>query len=690
MSRVDAESKATGRSRYVADISLPNMVYAAVARSTSAHAKIKKIDTSVAEACPGVIGVFTAKDISQILYGRNLIDTPILANEKVRFIGERVAAVVANSRKEAEDAAAMIEIDYEPLEAVYTAREAIKEGAPVIHPDTLSYKGSIAKPENSPNMIWLGHKGDKLAAELALETSAFTVEHSYRAHGVHQGYLEPQACIADFQSPENVRIWLTNKAPYRVRNMVGDCLGIEPENIVLQPITLGGDFGGKGSPQDAPLCTALSQKVGRPVKMVLHYSEDLTAGNPRHAVDLDIRLGADAEGNLTAAMVIGYLNAGAYGSFTPSAKGPAGATQLSSYRVPAFYSESNRVYTNTVPRGNMRAPGASQGTFAIESAMDELAHKIGMDPIEFRRKNLLVEGDKDTDGEHWIEHRGHEVLDAALAAFTPVEAPPGWLYGRGMSVYSRHTTSAASTSIRITPVDDGCIRVETPLIETGTGSHTVLRQLLADQLGMPSAKIEVVGVATDELPRDAGAGGSRVTAGLATVVDVAAKAWMNRLRDEPIVAEVDGDSGVHIGSYIVQIAQVAVDPDTGQFKILEFMNAIDVAAIINPLAHQMQIDGGALMGIGCATLENLDEQQGQVWNANLGEYKLSSARDAPPFKTVLVPGGIGIGTANVKNIGESTTPPVGACLANAIFDATKRRIRDLPLTAEKIYEAMRG
>jgi CO/xanthine dehydrogenase Mo-binding subunit len=690
MSRVDAVKKASGISRYVADFSLPNMAYAAAARSTMSHARITKIDTSFAETCPGVIGIFTAKDLSPIPYGRSIVDTPILARDKVRFIGERVAAVVATSRLAAEYAAAMIEIDYEPLTPVYSAREALAEGAPAIHDEPWSYRGSKVKEGDPINLIYRGVHGDLVAIDEALARSVHQIDHTYFTQSVHQGYLEPQACIADFESPECVRVWLTNKAPYRVREMVGSCLEIDPKNIELQPITLGGDFGGKGSPQDAPLCTALSRETGRPVKMVLRYSEDLTAANPRHPAEIRVRIGTDAEGHIEVAAMSAYLNAGAYGSFTPNATGPHGAVEIPSYRVPLFYSETNRVYTNTVPRGNMRAPGAPQGIFAIESAMDELALVVGIDPVELRRRNLLVAGEADASHEIWVEHRSTETIDAALAGVDPIAPPEGWLYGCGVALYSRPTTSLSNTSIRITPVDDGCVRVETPLVETGTGSHTALRQMLSDQLGLATGKIEIVGIGTGDLPREAGAGGSRVTAGLAAVVDVAAKQWMNRLGNDAIVAEVNEDSGIHVGSYIVQIAQVAVDPETGQLKILELLNAIDVASIINPLAHQMQIDGGAAMGIGYATLEDLDEADGQVWAANMGEYKLPSARDVPSFKTIRVPGGIGLGTANVKNIGESTTPPVAAAVANAVYDATKCRIRELPITAEKIYEALKG
>jgi putative selenate reductase molybdopterin-binding subunit len=232
--------------------------------------------------------------------------------------------------------------------------------------------------------------------------------------------------------------------------------------------------------------------------------------------------------------------------------------------------------------------------------------------------------------------------------------------------------------------------VETPLIETGTGSHTALRQMIASQLDLRPQDVEVTGVGTGALPRDAGAGGSRVTAGLAAAVDAAAKAWAGRLRDEPVAVELNEGTGPRVGSYVAQIAQVAVDPETGQLLVLEILTAADVASVVNPAAFQMQIDGGVAMGYGFACLEDLGEADGQVWSATLGEFKLPTARDVPRYRTVHVPGAIGVGTANVKNIGESTTPPVAPAIAGAVFAATGCRLRDLPLTAEKIFDAMRG
>lgn len=672
----------------MADLTLPGMAHVAIARATAPHARIAGIDATAARASDGVIGVFTAADVSDGLYGRALVDCPLLARDKVRFAGERVAAVVAETRAQAEAAAALVEVDYQPLGAVTTPEDALAPGAPAVHDEPWRYAGTAARPDDPVNVIYHGVHGSLAEADAALASAAWSVDRVYRTQGVHHGYLEPQACVADYQSASCVRVWLTNKAPYRVREMIAGCLGIDAAAITMHPATLGGDFGGKGSAQDAPLCVELSRLTGRPVRLVLRYAEDLTSTNPRHPAEIRVRLGCDATGRLTAASVQAVLNAGAYGGFTPQATGPQHCVDVTSYRIPVFATEFTRVYTNTVPRGNMRAPGAPQGTFAFESAIDELAALAGLDPAELRRRNLLTAGQADAGGRTWLEHRGRETLDAALAAVRPVPPPPGWLHGQGIALYSRGTANRVSTSLRLVPVDGG-VRVETPLIETGTGSHTALRQMIASQLSLRPQDVEVTGVATDRLPRDAGAGGSRVTATLAAVVDAAAKAWGNRLSDEPVLVELDEAAGPDVGSYTVQVAQVAVDPQTGQLLVLEVLTAVDVAAIINPAAYQMQVDGGVAMGYGFACLEDLDESDGQVWSGNLGEFKLPSARDVPRYRTVHVPGATGVGTANVKNIGESTTPPVAPAIANAVFAATGCRIRDLPITAEKILNAIR-
>ncbi|HEY5272641.1 MAG TPA: xanthine dehydrogenase family protein molybdopterin-binding subunit [Acidimicrobiales bacterium] len=691
--RTDARAKATGRTQYVADLELPGMVFAAVARSTVAHGRILSVDTREARRCPGVVDVYTAQDFDAGTYGRSVRDVPVLAGEKVRFVGERVAAVVASTREQAEAAAALVVVEYEELPAVFSPSDATREDAPLVHDRPWDYPRAFIKEGQGRNLQSVVTSGSREDVAAALSASAFVVDETYVTVAGHQGYLEPQACIASVEESGRVLVWITNKSPFVLRGQLAECLSIDPSMITVHPVPIGGDFGGKGSPGDAPLCIVLSRIVGRPVKMVLRYSEDLTATDVRHPVELRVRLGCDREGHLTAWSQEALLNGGAYGGFKPVPNvNILGATHPGNYRIPAFYSSGTVTYTNTVPKGHMRAPGSPQMCFATESALDELASVAGIDPVELRRRNLLHDHEGGVGGHGWVENRGLETLERALAALRVRDLPPGWSYGWGLAIYSHPTASNPVTSLRLVPLPGDRVRVELPLTETGTGSHTVARELVARSLGIDAERIEVAQVSTDELPRDFGASGSRLTSSLALAVDLAAKAWFDRSGDEPVAVDLDSlmqHVGPPVGSYCVQIAQVAVDPETGQLRLLEILTAVDVAEIINPKAHQMQVDGGVAMGVGFACSEDLDEQGGQVWAANLGEFKLPSSRDLPDLRTVLVGGGIGVGTANVKHIGETANVPTAAAVANAIANAVGLRLRRLPLTAERIYDGLR-
>lgn len=596
---------------------------------------------------PGVIAAVSATALPYRLYGRRVRDVPVLARGEVRFTGERVAAVVAETREQAERAAARIRIDYEELPAVLDPEAATE------------FQGGF-------------EQGDEAAVLDAFAAAPYQLDEVYTTPSGHQGYIEPQACVAA-AGGERIEVWMANKSPYRLREQLAACFEVAPETIVIHPVAIGGDFGGKGSPMDAPLAIELSRLTGRPVKLVQRYWEDLQAANPRHPARIRIRLGSDGEGRLAAMHLDALLDGGAYAGFKPrpgvtlhGLEEPGGA-----YRVPKAFVRQRIAYTNSVPRGHMRAPGSPQATFALESALDELAAKLGLEPAELRRRNLVRGGEANAWGVTWEEARGGDTLAAALAALQPRPVPEGWLWGSGIAVYERGTV-AGRTSLRLEPRPEGRLHAEVAMPEPGPGGQTVARRALARALNLDVTKIDVEQVATDRLPGDDGVGASRVTGTLSFLAAKAAEAW----RGEPVTVVSDPDDVPEVTSFCVQAAQVAVDPESGQVKVLEVLSAVDVAEVINPAAHRMQIEGGAAMGFGFACLEDLG-----------GEFRIPTADDVPAWVTVLVPGGKGVGALNVKSVGEVSNSPTAAAIANAVAAACGARIRDLPISAEKVFRA---
>ena len=686
--RGDAKAKATGATLYAADFDHFGALHVAVVRSDVPSGRIVSVDRTAAEAVPGVVAVLLAADLPEALCGRRVRDMPLVARDVVRYAGERVAVVVAESRSAAEAAASLVEVDVAELPAVFDPVAALDEGAPRVHEAPWSYPGAVVTEGMHPNLQSVVEAGDPDATAKRLSESAFCVQATYTIPSTKQGYLEPQAWLAVPRPDGSVRLRGTTKSPYRLREQISTCLGLGPGELEVEPTPLGGDFGGKGAPGDAPLCVALARLFRRPVRLVLRSAEDLTATDARHPARVTVTVGCDTEGRLTALSFDALFAGGAYAAHKPGITvNLHGATEAAlGYRLPVWSTRSRVVYTNTVPKGHMRAPGATASVFAIESALDELAEKAGIDPAALRAANLLADGELDAYGHRWEQARGAQTLQAALAAPASVTPPAGWSSGTGIAVYCR-PTSAASTSLRLIPGSDGSFVVEVPIPETGTGNHTVVAELLAEALGVTSDLVEVRQVPTSQLPGDPGVGGSRVTVGMAVAVEELARLWAASKRDGPVEVASKG-SYPPVLSYAAQIARVAVDRDTGQVKVLELLSAVDVARVVNPTAHQLQIDGGAVMGFGSAVMEDSLEADGLVWAANLGELKLPCAADVPRLTTILVEGGRGIGDANVKSIGELTNVAVPAAVANAVADAVGVRVRDLPVSAEKVWHAL--
>ncbi len=685
--RADAARKIAGREQFVADMFPPDVCEIVLVRSLFPHARLTRIRCDEATRVDGVLAVMSGRDIGLRLWGRQVFDVPSLAVDVVRYIGEPIAAVIAESRGAAERGAQAVEIDYEPIDSVFDPFDALDSSSAAVHESAWTYRGS-GSPIGSHNVQSRIVFGDREAAERELRGAHFAVSHDYRTPRGHHGYIEPQACVADARPDGTVHLWVTNKQPHRLRSQLSVCLGLDPDTIVVEPIAIGGDFGGKGSALLAPICVLASQRVGRPVRLILPYNEDLIATNPRHGSIIKVQIGCDEHGKFAALSVEAVFDGGAYAGCKamPNIGLPGMMEAGTAYAFPAYSVESTIAYTNSVPGGHMRSPGAPQVTFAIESAVDELALAAGLSPVEIRRLNLLRDGQPNPHGIIWAECRGGELLAAALAADEPLAAPNGWRRGRGIAVYDREIVPS-ETTIRLSRHDSGVFLAEVPFPETGTGSHEAVRNTLAEALGVDAESVEVRQGGTDDFPMDPGVGGSWLTASAMAAADAVVERW--RHGDGSEVVATATSSGPGLTSFVVQIAQVAVDPVSGAYRVLGISTAVDVARVVNEMAHQMQIDGGAAMGFGFGTLEDLAVEEGQVWAGTMGEFRIPTAEDVPAWKTVLLRDGIGMTVGGVKPIGELSNVPTAAAIANAIADAVGVRVRSLPVTAERVWRELR-
>jgi carbon-monoxide dehydrogenase large subunit len=732
LGRVEGPAKVTGEAKYTADILLPGMIWGKVLRSPLPHAKIVAIDTREAEQMPGILAVLTAKDLPDLLTGRLVYDMPVLAIDRVRFIGEKVAVVAAEDPDMAEDALASIDVEYEEMPAVFDAHEAMNPEAPLLHPDYRSYAHAPEKffsdiPNVHSHVTW--ELGD-IDKGFALAKQVF--EHTFSTPAVHQGYIEPHASVVAIDPDGRVNVWISNKMPVRARELLADVIELPEERIVVHLAQIGADFGGKGSLMDAPLCYHLAKRTGRPVKMVMSYTEELMAGNPRHPTSIFLRTGVTEEGQIVARQAKVVFNSGAYAAFKPvpfvnipGAKDAAGV-----YGTPHIRIDAYSVYANCVPSGHFRAPGDLQVNFAVESSMDMIAEDLGLDRLEFRKQNLLKDGDWVPGGPQLEEVRVAETLAAAVKASSWNQPKSQPNRGLGLAV-SHRLIGTGEANTQLTLKEDGTIQVLTPVPEVGTGAHTILQQIVAETLFLPLDQVRVE-TATEIFKTDSGSGASRVTYVGGQVVQQAAGELMKLIlaagakglgcaENEVVfeggrvvrsdsdgslslveVAKLGGDGksalrvkkllnlseGPPMTTFTAQVVELEVDPETGQIRLLDVVTAHDVGTIINPLGHQGQIEGGLLQGVGFGLLEELRIEDGQVSTLNLGDYKLPNIRDIPPLTTVLVEEELGPAPFHGQAIGESSITPTGAAIANAVYDAVGVRFHDLPINAEKVYWAL--
>ncbi len=730
--RIEGAAKVTGGERYAADITLPGSLIARVLRSAVPHARLRRVDASRARALPGVHAVLTGADIPTIFVGQRLKDMPILAVDRVRFAGEAIAAVAAETAEIADEALGLIEVDYEELPAVFDPIEAMAPGAPILHDDPSQYKNAPELPAGVPNLQGynLLERGD-LDAAFAQADRVF--EHTFRTQLTHHGYLEPHACVARVNADRTVEVWASNKWPYVLRNWLAEDLGIPASQIKVHILSVGGDFGGKAGLLDVPLCVLLAQRADRPVKLVLTYAEELQSAARRHPAVITLRTGVRNDGTLVAIHAQAVFGGGGYGAFKMSPQVTvAGARQVAScYRVPAIRIENSAVYTNHPPCTQTRSPGGPQVNFAVESQMDLIARELGMDPVEFRLKNLLREGDASPLGQKWEHIRVQETLERAIEASSWGQPKPSPHYGRGVAVYERSAASGKS-SARIHIDRGGAVILDIGTPDVGPGIATVCQQIVAEALGVGLDRVRVRADDTDSVPYDAGTGGSKSTNSTGHAAHRAALEARDALtavaaqrlgctveqvrieegrfvgpdgRDVPLgeaaAAASGGDSYSRlvefepppqppVTSFCVQVAEVEVDPHTGQVQVRRHITAHDVGTIINDIAHQGQIDGGLVQGQGFALMVETPIEDGRVSTANLGDFKLPTTMDIPELTTVLLDNPTGPAPFHGKAIGEIPNVPTASAIANAVYDAIGVRIFELPIAPEAVIKGMRG
>jgi CO/xanthine dehydrogenase Mo-binding subunit len=731
IARVEGHDKVTGRAIYAADVTPPGTLWCRILRSPHAHARIVRVDTTRARRLPGVHAVLTGQDVQGRFVGKAMRDMPLLCWDRVRFIGDRVAAVAADTRDAADAALEAIEVEYEELPAVFDPLAAMEPDAPLLHDDITGYAGApperlAADLHNGCTRVSFG-KGD---VERGFREADLVLEHTFRIPGRHQGYLEPHAMLLDIGADGRVQVWAACKQPFRARAMLAQTTDLPETRIRVNSVFVGADFGGKGDAVDLPIAYYLAQQTGRPIKLLLTYREELTASNPIHPTVITIRSGVTRDGRLVARQVRTLYACGAYAALKAGAALPHGHYTGGCYRIPHTSFEFLQIYTNTVPGGYFRSPGGTQHTFAVECHTDLLAHELGMDPAAFRLRNLLKEGEEDAIGVTVRNMKAREVLEAALQAAnwnSGGEAKTD-ARGRGIALFGRAIGGGAAGSV-LTAETDGSLSVLSPTIDVGPGTHTIVRQLVAEELGVPLDRVRVTGGDTDSVPYDEGPRSSRVTyteggatleaceqlrvqlaphaahllacrpeelsyregafwsadeqVTLAEVVALAGKG-------SPVVvtAEVHKPEQGDVQYYCAQVADVAVDPETGQVRVDRLVSAHDVGTIINPITHQGQIDGSVGNGIGMAVTEELIAEEGRITNPHLGEYKLPTMPDMPVLETVLVRSSGGTGPYEAKAIGEFANANPPAAIANAVADAVGARVFALPITAERILQAL--
>jgi CO/xanthine dehydrogenase Mo-binding subunit len=716
--RRDAHEKLRGQAQFVGDMLVPRMLHGGVLRSPIAHGRILSIDTTAAAAIPGVVCVLTGADLQDIdpYYGHAIKDRPIVAIDKVRFHGEQVAAVAAETRAAAAAAVEAIVVEYEELPVVANVGDALAEGATLVTerettPGLFHGLGELAPRDGN---VCYRYRLDKGEPEAVFAHADIVVEGEYVFPSVYQYAMETHTVIAQVEGDE-ITLWAACQHPFLVRAEIADLFRVPIANVRIQVPYLGGGFGSKSYTKLEPLTVALARKAGRPVKIQNRVGESMVTTR-RHNMRCGMRTAATADGRLLARDVTCLFDTGAYADNGPRVVATAGDAAPGPYRWTAYRVDAACVYTNLAPAGSYRAFGATHLQWIGESQVDEVARRAGLDPLEVRRQNLLVPGEE--------VRSGGKPLDADLvgdvgkvAAAVGWQEPKGPLVGRGVSVgllaAGAHPVSSAVCRLEA----DGRVVVLVGTTEMGQGPRTAFAQIAAEELRIDSDRVTVRGADTRFTPYDRSTGASRSTTIAGLAVQRAAADIRGQLERIAGTSEIDpgdylalmrkhfGFSGgeligrgevVPVGSgsfaegpvfweVCVGAAEVEVDPSTGFVRVRRTATAADVGRAINPQLVERQDEGATLQGLGNALFEEMVYEDGLLLNDTLLDYRVPSFEDLPDAMTcVIVENEDGPGPYGAKGCGEGALAAVPAAIVNALADAGVP-MSELPLTPERVW-----
>jgi CO/xanthine dehydrogenase Mo-binding subunit len=741
--RIDAPGKVTGSAVYAADFALPGMLYGKVFRSAEPHARLVRLDTSRATGIAGVRVVISAADVPDVRYGAAVKDEPVFASDIVRYVGQPVAAVAAVTLEAAEAALAAIEAVYEPLPRVLDLAAALAPGAPLVHEGWQAYTAIpiLQRDGNVCNRARIV-VGD---VERGWAEADRVFEHRFTTAMVHQGYTEPRAAVAAWDSSGQVTVWSNTQLPFDVQATLADILAIAPSKIRVIVPGVGGGFGGKLRVGVEHFAALLARKAGRPVKVMTTSEEELTAAYPRQGAIIELKTGVTRDGRLTARQGRIYFDTGAFAGSGPGVASVATLVLAGPYRTPNLHLEGYAVYTNKTNCGSYRAPSGPQANFAVESQMDIIADALGIDPLELRLRNIVHEGDEGPTGQVLSAVGLEECLRRAADAIGWRDRRPGPGRGKGLAI-GWWTTTGGSSGVYVKINPDGTVALNTGAVELGTAALTGAAQVLAEVLGVDLADITVVSGDTFSTPFDFGAQGSRTAFAVGNACRAAAAELQRKLfalaaaqlgapeealvlRDKHVVspggrvslAELARQSQVagggmiahgtfiapataydtkrveghvypafHSPSFHAHAVDLSVDAETGEVTIHKYVVAQDVGFALNPTYIEGQIEGGVAQGLGQTLSEEIVYRDGRVQNANLTDYKMPTTLDVPRVESILVEHPGRVGPFGAKGVGEPPNVEPPAAVANAIAAAIGARITSLPITAEKIVLGSHG